>query len=118
MSYTLEELKTYCGYMMEDLRGNWAFNYVDRIEELNSFLQEICNHKDSTETDKANALVDINLGLEELESDFKDGRIYRDCAIFYGYKSDEGLTKQIYTKLSEDMTYPEEYLPNLYQILE
>ena len=113
MSNMLEELKTYCGYIMKDLRGNWAFNYEDRIYELNSFLQEICNHKDSTEIDKENALTDINLGVEELESEFKDGRIYRDCAKFYGYKSEEGLTEQIYTKLSKDMTYPEEYLPNL-----
>ena len=37
--------------------------------------------------------------------------------MFYGYKSEEGLTKQIYTKLSEDMTYPEEYLPRPYQTL-
>lgn len=112
MSKSLEELKTYCGLMMLDLRGNWGFNYQDRIEYLNQYLDEIINHPSATILEKENAKEDKQIGLDELEDGGYDGRVYRDCANLYGYKSDEGLTNEVYLELAQDMTYPEYYLPD------
>ena len=111
--YTLEELKTYVGLMMLDLRGNWGFDYQYRIELTNDFLTAIIEHEDSSEEDKSDAQEDIEIGLHEIESGDYDGRVYRDCANFYGYKSEEGLTQKIHNMLMMDMTYPEYNLPEM-----
>lgn len=110
MSKTLEELKTYVGLMMLDLRGNWAYEYKDRIEYVNQYLDEIVNHPDATDEDKSSALSDSKIGISELEDGGYDGRVYRDCANYYGYSSKEGLTDEVIKELSDDMTYPEGYL--------
>lgn len=107
MLYNIEELKTYCGLMELDLRGNWAFGYVDRIEDLNDMLREIINHKDATEEDKSNALQDIQIGLNEIEDGCFDGRVYRDSGSFYGYFTQDGYTEKIYKLLCDFVSYPE-----------
>ena len=111
MSKTLEELKTYVGLMMLDLRGNWAYEYKDRIEYVNQYLDEIVNHPDATDEDKSSALDDKGIGIRELEDGGYDGRVYRDCANYYGYSSKEGLTDEVIKELSDDMTYPEYNIP-------
>lgn len=111
MKYTLEELKTYCGLMMLDLRWNWAFDYVDRIGYLNDMLSLIITHPDAQECDKISAQEDIQIGIDEIEDGEFDGRVYRNFANFYGYKSKEGLTDKIFKELSDDMSYPEYNLP-------
>jgi hypothetical protein len=112
MDYTLEELKTYCGLIMVDLRGNWAYDYICRIEDLNYMLEDIINHPDATNEDKINATEDIKIGLDEIKYGEFDGRVYRDCANYYNYYTNEGLTDRIVSILKIDMTYPEYNIPN------
>lgn len=111
MEYTLEELKTYCGLMMLDLRGNWGYQYTERIEYLNDMLSLIVIHPDASKEDKTSAQEDIRIGIEEIEDGEFDGRVYRDCANYYGYQSREGLTDKIFKELSTDMTYPQYNIP-------
>lgn len=111
MSKTLEELKTYVGLMMLDLGGNWAYEYKDRIKYVNRYLDEIFYHPDATDEDKSFALSDARIGISELENGGYDGRVYRDCAKYYGYSSKEGLTDEVIKELSYDMThYPDDHL--------
>lgn len=112
MDYTLEELKTYCGLMMVDLRSNWAYDYIGRIEDLNYMLEDIINHPDASEEDKKYAQEDIQIGLDEIKDCEFDGRAYRDCANYYNYYTKEGLTDRIVSILKIDMTYPEYNIPN------
>lgn len=105
---SLEELKTYVGLMMLDLRGNWAFNYVERMEYCRDYLEQIAS---ISEEDRDSALEDIELINSEIEDGCFDGRIFRDSANFYGYSSEEGLTNEVLSELKCDMSYPEYNLP-------
>ncbi len=108
--YNLEELKTYVGLMMLDLRGNWAFDYVNRMEYCRDYLEQIAS---ISEKDRDNALEDIELINSEIKDGCFDGRIFRDSANFYGYSSSEGLTDNVINELKTDMTYPEYNLPEI-----
>ena len=103
----IEEIKTYVGIMMTDLRGNWAFDYVDRMEDVREELTILRAHADASSSDQQYALEDIELIDEEIRECEFDGRIFRDCANFYNYCSKEGFTEQVQKELEDMMSYPE-----------
>lgn len=105
----IEELKTFCGTLMLDLRGSWASNYVSRMEELIEKLELIRDHPDASSEDINMAECDIKLTEGEINSMY-DGRIFRDCGHFYGYQSEDGLTKNVKETLEMILEYPEQYL--------
>lgn len=90
-----EELKTCLGQLLLDLRGNWAFNYSDRLYTA----LELC---DKIEYDTSDIERRIH---DELEGDF-DGRIFRG-ALFYGYSSEEGITEEVKKWLENNLSFPE-----------
>jgi hypothetical protein len=97
-----EELKTVIGSLMSDLRGNWAYDYVERME----LLIELLNELKTLEPDNI-ALIDtlINCTEREIEDPF-DGRTFRG-KFLYGYQSEEGCTRQVNKYLESILTHPE-----------
>lgn len=93
---TQEELKTCLGQLLVDLRGNWAYEYSDRMDEALDLCSQI---EDYTE----DIVSTIN---EELEEGDYDGRCFRSCS-FYDYKSNEGITDNVKQWLEVNLTHPE-----------
>ena len=92
---TQEELKTCLGQLLLDLRGNWAFDYQDRLHEAQNLCSLI---EDPTD--------DIERKVEEqLEGDY-DGRTFRRTS-FYGYSSEEGSTDEVKQWLRRSLSHPE-----------
>jgi len=102
----IEETKTYIGIMMADLRSNWGFDYVDRMEDVREELLSLRKISNNTK-EQLQALEDIKLINEEIEDGEFDGRIFRDCANFYNYFSKEGFTEQVEKELECMMSCPE-----------
>ena len=100
MNFKIEELKTIIGSLMSDLRGNWAFDYIERME----LLIELLNQLDSVEPDN-NIYSLISTTKSEIEEPF-DGRVFRG-KFLYGYQSEEGCTKIVKEYLENILTYPE-----------
>jgi hypothetical protein len=100
-----EELKTIIGTLMVDLRGNWAFEYIERME----LLIDLLNQLDTVEPDNINQSFNIysliSTTRSEIEEPF-DGRVFRG-KFLYGYQSDEGCTKRVKEYLENVLTYPE-----------
>ena len=94
--FTQEELKTALGQLLLDLRGNWAYEYYERLEEAT----ELCNWIDDFTDD-----VEASIDLEE-SSMHVDGRIFRGDS-FYGYKSEAGSTVRVKQYLETVLTHPE-----------
>lgn len=104
--WSVEENKTYVGIMMSDLRGSWASNYVNRMEDVRNCLKEIAKLSDDDDDVKM-ANEDIQLINEEIEDGSFDGRVFRDNANFYEYYSKEGFTESVISMLKNDMEFPE-----------
>lgn len=100
MNFEIEELKTIIGTLMADLRGNWAFDYTERME----LLIDLLNQLDTVEPDD-NIHSLIATTKSEIEEPF-DGRVFRG-KFLYGYQSDEGCTKRVKEYLENVLTYPE-----------
>ncbi len=108
----LEELKTAIGHLQLDLRGNWAWDYRDRLEELIDLLNQLKRY--AVENPK-----DFDLEVNEFEiegliqtaqgeiDEPSDGRIFRG-GYLYGYESEEGRTQQVYDHLQNVLSYPED----------
>jgi hypothetical protein len=107
-----EELKTAIGHLQLDLRGNWGWDYRERLEELIDLLNRLKRY--AVENPK-----DFDLELNEYEindliqttqgeiDDPSDGRIFRG-GYLYGYESEEGRTQQVYDYLQNVLSYPED----------
>lgn len=91
-----EELKTCLGALLLDLRGNWAYDYSERLYEA----LELCNLIEEDTTD-----IESNVKAELEYGDY-DGRIFRDCN-FYGYKSEEGMTTAVKEWCELNLSHPE-----------
>lgn len=109
--WSQEELKTFAGLLMLDLRGSWNQNDEDRIESLSEVLHYI-SYEDVDEDQEVLGLKDLcQKCLEEyIPSGCYDGRIFRDEPL-YGYYSPEGATERVCEDLNYLMNYPEYNLP-------
>lgn len=100
--FNTEELKTAIGYLMLDLRGNWAFDYIKRMELVIDALKRLLIN------DPENAQYKNDLEVTKSEiSDPCDGRIFRDSCDLYGYSSEEGKTDKVWDFLQKNLTYPD-----------
>jgi len=97
MNFSKEELKTAIGHLQLDLRGNWGWDYTERLEELIRLLGHL-------QDDGVNDLISKAQG--EIE-DPSDGRIFRGRYL-YGYESEEGRTQEVYDYLNNVLSYPED----------
>ena len=107
-----EELKTAIGHLQLDLRGNWAWDYQDRLWNLIELLHKLKEY--SVENTK-----DFDLEVNEFEindlikttqgeiDEPSDGRIFRG-GYLYGYESEEGRTQEVYDYLQSVLSYPED----------
>ena len=100
---TVEELKTYVGIMMGDLRCNWAYSYMDRMQKVEEKLFAIRYNSDATDSDKEDATEDSVIIENEMDGCEFDGRVFRD-ANFYDYCSKEGLTEEVERELKKTMS--------------
>ena len=108
----VEELKTSIGHLQLDLRGNWGWDYKERLEELIELLNQLRSY--SVEDPK-----DYDLEVNDFEidgliataqgeiDDPSDGRIFRG-GYLYGYESEEGRTQEVYDYLQNVLSYPED----------
>lgn len=102
--FTLEELKTAIGHLLLDLRGNWGWDYKERLEELLRLVNQLSNHGLSSENSYITSL--IQRAQSEIDNHF-DGRVFRG-EYLYGYESEEGRTQEVYDYLQEVLSYPED----------
>ena len=107
-----EELKTAIGHLQLDLRGNWAWDYKERLEELIDLLNQL--RKWAVENPKDHDIevneFEINDLIQTAEGEIEDpsdGRIFRGGWL-YGYNSEEGRTKRVHDYLQNVLTYPED----------
>ena len=102
MNFEEEELKTAIGAILLDIRGNWGWDYEERLDELIQLLKYLKHYLPDE-----GAINDLfQLAKEELEEP-SDGRIFRG-GYLYGYESEEGRTQEVYDYLLNVLTYPEE----------
>jgi hypothetical protein len=97
-----EELKTVIGSLMSDLRGNWAYDYIERMRLLIELLNELKSLEPELESQCDNLISHTE---REIENPF-DGRTFRG-AFLYGYESEEGCTREVHTYLERVLTHPE-----------
>lgn len=105
MNFEIEELKTIIGTLMVDLRGNWAFEYIERMELLIDLLNQLDTIEPDDIKQSFNIYSLISTTRSEIEEPF-DGRVFRG-KFLYGYQSDEGCTKRVKEYLENVLTYPE-----------
>jgi hypothetical protein len=108
----VEELKTAIGHLQLDLRGNWGWDYKERLEELIELLNQLRAYavEDPKDFDLEVNDFEINslIGTAQGEiDDPSDGRIFRGGWL-YGYESEEGRTQQVYDYLQMVLSYPED----------
>lgn len=103
--FTVEELKTAIGYLMSDLRGNWGYEYTERMEEVKSLLETLIDKDSRNATDYTEDLITTNEEIEEPQ----DGRIFRDSCTLYCYSSEEGKTVRVKEYIEKHLTHPEYY---------
>jgi len=102
MNFNEEELKTAIGAILLDLRGNWGWDYEERLDELIQLLKCLKHYlPDEPRIDNV-----IRIAKEELEEPM-DGRIFRG-GYLYGYASEEGRSQEVYDYLLNVLTYPED----------
>ncbi len=102
MNFTEEELKNAIGTILLDLRGNWGWDYEERLDEVIELLKSLKDYL----PDEGSINDLTKLAKEELEEP-TDGRIFRG-GYLYGYESEEGRTQEVYDYLLNVLTYPEE----------
>jgi hypothetical protein len=108
----VEELKTSIGHLQLDLRGNWGWDYKERLEELIGLLNQLKSYAVPNPKDfdlevndfEINSLIGTTQG--EID-DPSDGRIFRG-GYLYGYESEEGRTQEVYDYLQNVLSYPED----------
>ena len=111
MNFSEEELKTAIGHLQLDLRGNWGWDYKERLEELIDLLNQLKIYAvpDPKDYDlevndfEINSLIGTAQG--EIE-DPSDGRIFRGGWL-YGYESEQGRTEDVYDYLQRVLSHPE-----------
>ena len=111
MNFSEEELKTSIGHLQLDLRGNWGWDYKERLEELIDLLNQLKSYAvpDPKDYDlevndfEINSLIGTAQG--EIE-DPSDGRIFRG-GYLYGYESEQGRTQDVYDYLEGALSHPE-----------
>ena len=97
-----EELKTVIGSLMSDLRGNWAYDYTERMRLLIDLLNELKSLDTELQSDCDNLISHTEGEI----ADPYDGRTFRG-AFLYGYQSEEGCTREVHTYLESILTHPE-----------
>ena len=90
-----EELKTCLGMLLSDLRGNWAYEYYDRLVKA----EELCN------------LIEDDTSIIESKIDYQkqgdyEGRTFKSVSL-YNYHSEEGSTENVKEWLRNNLTHPE-----------
>ena len=107
----VEELKTTIGHLQLDLRGNWGWDYIVRLDELIRLLNHLRSYvvKNPKDFDLEINEFEINDLIEIAHSEIdepSDGRIFRG-GYLYGYSSDEGRTQEVYDYLQRVLSHPE-----------
>lgn len=100
-----EELKTAIGHLLLDLRGNWGWDYKERLEELMILLSRLLSNSDLA-SESGDILSLMTTAQGEID-DPSDGRIFRG-GYLYGYESEEGRTQDVYDYLQNVLSYPED----------
>lgn len=108
----VEELKTAIGHLQLDLRGNWGWDYKDRLWELLKLLHRLKEHvvDNPKDFDLEVNEFEINDLIKTTQAEIdepSDGRIFRGGWL-YGYESEEGRTQQVYDYLQSVLSYPED----------
>jgi hypothetical protein len=105
---TCEEIKTAIGHLLLDLRGNWGWDYKERLEELVELLNKLTIYYRGHEhaVDYASTIALIDLAESEIDEP-SDGRIFRG-GYLYVYESEEGRTQEVYDYLKNVLSYPED----------
>ena len=108
----VEELKTAIGHLQLDLRGNWGWDYKERLEELIDLLNKLKIYSVPDPKDYDLEVNDFEIdGLIKTAQgeidDPSDGRIFRG-GYLYGYESEEGRTQEVYDYLQNVLSYPED----------
>jgi hypothetical protein len=111
-NFNKEELKTAIGHLQLDLRGNWGWDYKERLEELIELLYKLNSYSLPNTKDFDSEVNDFEItGLIETAQDEinepSDGRIFRG-GYLYGYESEEGRTQNVYDYLQNVLSYPED----------
>jgi hypothetical protein len=111
MNLTIEELKTTIGHLQLDLRGNWGWDYKERLEELIYLLNQLRSYvvSDPKDFDKEVNEFEINDLIKTAQDEIddpSDGRIFRGGWL-YGYESEEGRTQEVYDYLQTVLSHPE-----------
>jgi hypothetical protein len=112
MNFNEEELKTAIGHLQLDLRGNWGWDYKERLEELIELLNKLRAYavEDTKDFDLEVSNFEIDNLVETTQGEIddpSDGRIFRGGWL-YGYESEEGRTQQVYDYLQMVLSYPED----------
>jgi hypothetical protein len=112
MNFTEEELKTAIGHLQLDLRGNWGWDYKERLEELIDLLNQLRRYSVPNPKDFDLEVNDfeINILIRTAQGEIdepSDGRIFRG-GYLYGYESEEGRTQNVYNYLKNVLSYPDE----------
>lgn len=111
MNLTIEELKTSIGHLQLDLRGNWGWDYKERLEDLIYLLNQLRSYavSDPKDFDKEVNEFEINDLIKTAQDEIDeptDGRIFRGGWL-YGYESEEGRTQEVYDYLQTVLSHPE-----------
>ena len=109
----VEELKTAIGHLQLDLRGNWGWDYTERLEELIELLNKLKIYSVPDPKDYDLEVNDFEIdGLIRTAQgeidDPSDGRIFRG-GYLYGYESEEGRTSDVYDYLQRVLSYPDDH---------
>ena len=109
----VEELKTAIGHLQLDLRGNWGWDYTERLEELIELLNQLKTYsvEDPKDYDLEVNDFEINSLIKTAQGEIddpSDGRIFRG-GYLYGYESEEGRTSDVYDYLQRVLSYPEDH---------
>ena len=100
-----EELKTSIGHLLLDLRGNWGWDYKERLEELMSLLSQLLSNSDLAS--ESGDIISLMATAQGEIDETSDGRIFRG-GYLYGYESEEGRTQEVYDYLQNVLSYPED----------
>lgn len=101
-----EELKTAIGHLLLDLRGNWGWDYKERLEELMDLVSKLLGN--SHMASESGDIISLMTTAQGEIDDPSDGRIFRG-GYLYGYESEEGRTQEVYDYLQRVLSYPEDH---------
>lgn len=110
---TDEELKTYIGSVMSDLRGSWSDikSYRHRVEVVSGLLEILIKRPGIKPTDLQRYRQDLSLAEKVLgetnEGEEPDGRVFRKECYLYEYVSREGVTEYVKDLVDSNLEYPE-----------